>query len=206
MRAGLDSSGLIFQLLKQSPAGAQEQGAYVYKNLGRFGIRIGENSSGTRTLIYRPSDDSIALRVDDFQVPDNDPVSSGVYSIVDFMPGAIAESGQVFLTEYLDAFRKHDFDLGPAVVQLVSFSDAVSSGRVVLKFSYPKEIRIGEPFSVDCRDRGGYLARLLPESPDSPDRGSGIGAPAPELSEGNKRRLCGALVSTEYKSVEQRRP
>jgi hypothetical protein len=205
MRSGIENSGLTFQLLKRSHPVQMPPSAYAYSNVGVFAVRLGEHVPEHWSLTYRPSNDHLTLRVDNYPVTDSDVRSSGVLSLIDFMPGAMAESATVFLTPFLDTFRKLDFDMKPAIVRMSTFSKAVSSGRVVLKFAFPKEIWIGEPFSVDCKDNGGYLARLLPDTPDAPEVGSGIGLPAPDLSEENKKRLCAALVSTDYVPVARPR-
>jgi hypothetical protein len=199
IRAALDNIGLTFQLLKKNQSSEPQGKVHEYENLGTFGVRLADGKAGNLFLIFNPSKGGFSLRVEDYELDDKVPISSGVYSVVDFSPGAIAAGATVFLTPLFQDFRKLDFDLPEAVRQANSIRNAVKlTSYVHLQFKYPKSIDIGEPFSVVCREQD-YVARLLPEMTDEGNR---LGIPAKTLPEANQKRLCAALVSTDNKPVK----
>lgn len=190
---------MIFQLLKQSSA-AKVGDSFSYSNLGHFSVRLGDDQTDRRWFVYDPEFQHILLRVEDHRVPDRDPLSSHVYSLVDFMPGAVAEAGQLFLTEFYHVLGEASFDQRDAVVLMTGFNDASWAGRVQIRFPYAIEISVGKPYSVEC-EKGGYLARLMPSSPDAPQNVSGLGVPARDLSDSNQALLCRALIPTDYHAL-----
>jgi hypothetical protein len=80
-RALIDNAGLRFQLLKQSRSASAPGDVFDYTTLGTFRFRLADRTPEHWFLIFTPGAGHFALRVEDDDLPDNLPISSGIYSV-----------------------------------------------------------------------------------------------------------------------------
>jgi hypothetical protein len=193
-RAFIENIGLDIRLLRQGQVTSSPTETDDFKTLGAFRFRLADHTPETWFLMVNTDWSYLTLIVQNYELPDSLPISSGVYSLVDFMPGIIAARPTEDTNKVFHALGNHEYDKKQAVIALGVLHKALSVRRVSLSFKYPKGIVIAEPFSASCSGDTNFVAIRLPDVDQSGTSGDSV----TQLSEANQKRLCAQLYKGDF--------
>jgi len=189
---------------------APDSGKIEYKRLGSFNVDLGRKAPDDWNLEYDYNSDSLFLNATGYRVPDDAPIGSHVYSIVDFVPGLIAVGNSRTWTKTCSQAGGCDFQ------QFIKFMSDLRSGLEIatatLSFDYPKQFSLnkysspfGDVAAMECRNNdGNYLVLKTPDDIDSQagaeSRQSRLNPPSlsvnpASISATEKQRICGAVLT-----------
>jgi hypothetical protein len=194
LREVLENLYVYVQLFKREPKkDATSTDSKPFKYLGRFFVDWREGLPKKVWLEYDLDKNSLAFGAENYPVKDEEVSTAGVYSLVDFVPGAVVATPEVSDDRLCE--RLHlDVDTCRTKV-LDSLAQRVALQTLQLKFPYPKSVTMdaGGSFSVKCANGGpGYsLALQLPENIEAIDSlgiiADFIGEPAQKICSGVER-------------------
>jgi hypothetical protein len=190
LRTVLEDINIRIAIYKALPSKTGVQNA-DYSLLGSFLIDVKTHKPERWRLLYDELTDTLAMDVTDDELPDSSLFESQVYSLVDFIPGAITATPDFYGHSFCaDLMRQGVKDCATEVD--LALIEGLMLDHLRLFFHYPKSILSETSSRMTC-DYASRRFLTLWFSSDIEESASKLGVPSVGVSGSEKHNLCEAM-------------